>query len=222
MREPRQLLVQNRLALIFRRVQRVEELTQPAADIAPVRPRSLIDQIEKQIALEDSGVISEQAEHQPHHQRVQVIADVPGLIQLPIDCGNELGCVYIDRVLIAEAPHFRADDEREPLNVLGERGESEAPILAFVQIAQFKALKVAQQQKAGAIGLAESVEVGVGLGSGLRQTASRALLLHQQAARPEEIDVAVRRVQLRHLRFEAGDAAAADAEDLKKLVPEGL
>ena len=57
---------------------------------------------------------------------------------------------------------------------------------------------------------------------GLGQIASRALLLNEQDARPEQIDETVAVVELRDVRFIARHATSTHTEDVEELVVEAL
>src|SRR5690606_38511520 len=72
------------------------------------------------------------------------------------------------------------------------------------------------------LGVAQAVEVVAGLGVGAVQVLAAGLVLDQQHALPEQVDVAVLAIELLDPLLETGDALAADAEDLEELVPEGL
>src|SRR5690606_35427663 len=72
------------------------------------------------------------------------------------------------------------------------------------------------------LGVAQAVEVVAGLGVGAVQVLAAGLVLDQQHTLPEQVNVAILAINLLDPLLEAGDALAADAEDVEELVPEGL
>lgn len=82
---------------------------------------------------EDAGVIGEQAKQQPDQQPLQRGAVVGGLERV-VQLAHQFGSDDVDRVLVMEDPFFDPDDEAEGLNVRGQFGESEAGLLAGVEV----------------------------------------------------------------------------------------
>ena len=71
-------------------------------------------------------------------------------------------------------------------------------------------------------GILEAADVGHALRVRLSQILAGGLVFHEQAARPEQIDEAPIAGKLSDRLLEGGDRAPADAEDVEKLIPEGL
>ena len=73
-----------------------------------------------------------------------------------------------------------------------------------------------------ALGVFEAADVSHALGVGLSEVLAGGLVLHEQAARPEQVNKAPVAAELSDRLLERGDGAAADAEDVEEVVPEGL
>ena len=104
----------------------------------------------------------------------------------------------------------------------GQVGERKDGALALIQIVKLEGLKITHQDVAGLVSFGQGVEVFARLPVGSRQIAARAFLLHDQDARPEEVDVAVGIVQTPYVLLIARDGAALDAEDMEKFVVKTL
>lgn len=116
-----------------------------------------------------------------------------------------------------------AGDEAEAVDVLVQFLERkfERRFLAF-QVVQAETGEIGHQQVAWQLGVAQAVEVVAGLGVGAVQVLAAGLVLDQQHTLPEQVNVAILAIELLDPLLEAGDALAADAEDVEELVPEGL
>ena len=87
---------------------------------------------------------------------------------------------------------------------------------------KLKGLEIAHQNVAGSFSFGQGVEVFPRLSVGSFEVAALAFLLHDQDARPEQVDVAVGIIQPPHVLLIARDGAALDAEDMEELVIETL
>ena len=135
---------------------------------------------------------------------------------------DQFGGLDVDRVLIAEGPALHAENEAERLHVARQVHERESGLLPLVQIVKLEGLEVADQDAAGPVPLGQGVEILPGLPIGAGKIAPGALLLDDQDARPEQVDVAVRVVETLYVLFIARDGPALDPEYLKEVVVEAL
>ena len=106
--------------------------------------------------------------------------------------------------------------------MLRQVSEGEAGLLAFVPVEKLERLEVAEKLEAGALPVRQRVEVRAGLLTRGRQVAPGALLLDQQDAGPEQIDVAGGVVEPLDAFLVPRHVAAALAEDLEEVVVEAL
>ena len=106
--------------------------------------------------------------------------------------------------------------------MLGQVGQGEKRAFPLVQVVQLEGLKVADQDVARAVALGQGVEIVPGLAVGAGQITPGALLFDQQHARPEQVNIAGRVVQLLDVFLIAGDGAPPDAEDVKEVVVEAV
>ena len=105
----------------------------------------------------------------------------------------------------------------------GRSASDEAGLLAFVPVEKLERLEVAEKLEAGALPFGQRVEVRAGLFTCSDQVASGALLLDQEDAGPEEIDVAGGVVEpLDAFLVPRHGARRRLAEDLEELVVEAL
>ena len=95
-------------------------------------------------------------------------------------------------------------------------------MLAFVEIVKREALKVADQDVAWPVPFGQGIEILPGLPVGAGQIAARALLLHDQDARPEQVDEPGLVIQLAHMLLVARDGPPPHSENLEERVVEAL
>ena len=188
----------------------------------PSSPVRLFDEIQEDVALEDAGVVREQAKHGPHQEPLQVVPPVAGLEQRVVQLAHQFGGADVDGVLIAECPAPHAEDEAERLDVAGQFLKREADLFAFAEIVKLERLEIADEDVAGALVFGQGVEILPGLPVGLAEIATGALLLDDQDAGPEEIDEAGAVVELGDVVLVAGDRAPPDAEHPEEVVVEAL
>ena len=110
-RETGQILVERPLPPADWRVQDLEELHEPRAEVRAVWSRPFLDELEEDVArLEDPGVVGEQAEDGPYQEQLEVVTPVAGRLQCIVQSRDQLGRVDVDRILVAERPALHADD----------------------------------------------------------------------------------------------------------------
>ena len=99
-------------------------------------------------------------------------------------------------------------------------------VLLRFEIVEGDAGEIGDDQPAGNLAVAPGVLEAADVGHALRvrpsQILAGGLVFHEQAARPEQVNEAPIAGELSDGLLEGGDGAAADAEDVEKLVPEGL
>ena len=100
----------------------------------------------------------------------------------------------------------------------GKVGEGKGGAGSLVQVVEFEGLEIADEDVAGPVAFGQGVEVFARLAVGAREVAARALLLDDEDARPEEVDVAAGVVEAPHVLLVARDGAPPDAEDLEEVV----
>ena len=69
-----------------------------------VLPGAAFDEIQEDAALEDAGVVGEQAEHDPRLEPLKVVPSVAGFEQRVMLLAHRFGGPDVDRVLTAERP----------------------------------------------------------------------------------------------------------------------
>ena len=172
--------------MVFRRVEYLEQLRQPAAEVRSIFLRAVLQKVEENVArLKDAGIIGEQTENDTDEELLEIMARIAGSGQRVVKLTDALGCFDVDRILVAEGALLDAEDETELFYVLGQIGEGEGDFLALVSIEQLKGLKVAEQLIARTVALRQGVEIGARLLASCRQIDPRALLLNEQHPRPE-------------------------------------
>jgi len=92
----------------------------------------------------------------------------------------------------------------------------------FLQVVQFKDLKIADQQVSGELVFLQSREIVQSLSLPSTEIVSCALLFDNKDPFPKQIDEASLVAQQLHGFFVARDTAPAHAENLEKLVVKGL
>ena len=204
-------------------VQHLKELAQPQSRVAAVGVGSLGDECGKDISgIEDAGIVGKQAEHQADEKALQIVPLIAGFLQGIVQLAHYLRGFDVDRILIAESPLPDAKNESEILHVLGKLPQSKTNAGAFFQIVQLERLEIAYQDISGKLMLLKAGKVVQGLFLGAREIPAGTLLLDEEHAFPEQVDEASLVTKFLDGFLEAGDAAARDAENLEKLVVEGL
>ena len=73
-RETGQILIKRPRTPTRRRVQHLEQPSHPGTEIRDIGGRAFLDELKEDVArLEDSGVVGEQAEDDPHEEVLQVV-----------------------------------------------------------------------------------------------------------------------------------------------------
>ena len=208
---------------LFRRIEDLEQLRQYRPDVGAVLARAGLQEIEQDVArLEDTRVVGEQAEDDPHQESLQIVAPVSRVIERIVQPSYQFRGLDVGRVLVAKGPPLHPDDESEVLHVSREIGEGEGHGGTLGEIVQLEGLEVADQNVPGPHVFRQRVEVLPRLAVRGLEVTARTLLLHDQDTRPEEVDEPEAVVELRDVLFVARHAAAAHAEDLEEVVVEAL
>ena len=182
-----------------------------------------LQQVEEDIAwFEDTGIVREQAEHNPHQEPLQVVTPVARFVKRVMQPPDQFGRLDVRRVLVAERPALHPEDEAERLDIARQFRERERDGLPFVKIVQLEGLEVAYQNVAGMVTLEQREQIVDRLAIGFLEVAPGALLLDDQHTRPEQVDESRTIVQLRDMRLVARDGAPTNTEHLEELVIEAL
>ena len=198
-------------------------MRQPRPEIGAVLSRARLDEVEEDVArLEYARVVREQAENDSHQEALQVVAPVARRVESVMQPADQFGGLDVGRVLVAEGPALHAQDKAERLHVGGQVHERESGLLPFVEIVKLEGLEVACQNVARPVLLGQGVEVFPGLTIGEGEIASGTLMLDDQDAGPEQINVTVRVVEPLYVLLVARDGSAPDPEYLEEVVIEAL
>ena len=217
------VLGQRLLAPVQLAVEGAEELLDHRTGVAAVRTGMELDQVVKTVlGLEDARVVGEQAKQQSHQKDFELVAGVAVLLQRIVQFTGGQHCAHIDRVLFADELLAVAGDEVEEVNLLRQLAQREVMHLVVVEVVQLEAPEVADEHVARQLVVAEPREVLLRLSVGAGQVFAAALLLDEQGAFPEQVDVAVARIELLDALLEARHLAALHAEDLEEGIKETL
>ena len=237
--EAGEILVEVPLALLLGRVEDAEEAVEVHAEVGAVG-RGLVFEVKAEgVALEDAGVLGEEAEEDADEEALQIVTAVAAGFDGVVQVAHDGDGFEVDRVLVLELVLFVAGDERESVDVPVELSqgeldggdaelveEREVALVVGLQIVDGDAGEVGEDDVAGDFLLAtladEIADVAEGLGLRLAEVATEALVFDQQDAGPEEVDEAAVAGDLLDRLLKAGHELATQAEDLEELVPEGL
>lgn len=151
------------------------------------------------------------------------MAFVAGGFQRVVQLAHALGGEHVDRVFLFEAAGLIAGDEAELAHVLLQILQRElGGDLAGFQVVQPETLEVADQQVARQLGVGKAMEIITRLRVCAVQILAARLVLDQQHALPQQVDVTVLAVEFLHLLLEVRHPPAADPEHIEKPVPERL
>jgi len=171
--------VEAALAALDRGVEDFEKLGDPLADIAPVFPGSLGDQVVEDVAgLEDARIVRKQAEEQPDKESLKVMPCVTGILERVVQPTHQFRGLDVDGVLVAEGALLDAKNESKCFDLLGQVDELELyRSAAFVEVIKLEVLEIADENVAGQFVLFESREIFQGLLFGSVEIPAGALLL---------------------------------------------
>ena len=218
-----EVLVKIAGAFVFRRIEDLEELGEPPAEVRTVFSRAVLQQIEEDVpGLEDAGIVREEAEDDADQELLQIVSLVAGGFERVVEVAHPFGGLDIDGVLILERALLYAEDETELLHMGGQVFERKGYVLVFVQIVEFERPEIAQQDIARQVGILEAGEVGEGLRFGLPEVAACAFLLHEQDPFPEEVDEAALVAQQFHGFLERRHPPHGHAEYVEEIPVEKL
>ena len=207
----------------FRRIEDLEELGEPSAEVRTVFPRAVLQQIEEDVpGFEDAGIVGEEAEHDADEELLQIVPLVAGGFKRVVELAHPFGGLDVDGVLILERALLYAEDEAELLHMGGQVFERKGYLLSLVPIVQFERLEIADQNVAWPILVAKRIEILAGLIIGFSKVAPRAFLLDYQDARPEQVDKSTGIAQPLHVFLVTGYTAALNPEDPEEAIVETL
>lgn len=111
------MFIQRFKALIVGRVQHLKQIRQPLRKIAPVLCRALFDEVLKLPALENAGVLTEQAKQQPDKIDLQGVAFVTYDLELVMQPSHAFGGLDVYCVLFLERRGLIPGNEAEQPDV---------------------------------------------------------------------------------------------------------
>ena len=187
---------------------------------------------------EDAVVLGKETEEDADKKALEFVPGIAARFQGIVQVAHELRGFEVGGVFGVKLVIRVAGNEREVVDVFVEVGQSEfdarrqtvkerrVGVLFWFKIVEGDAGEIRDDQPAGnlavAPGILEAADVGHALRVRLSQILAGGLVFHEQAARPEQINEAPIAGKLSDRLLEGGDRAAADAEDVEKLIPEGL
>ncbi len=173
--EAAQVLVEIAGTFVFRRIEDLEELGEPSAEVRTVFPRAILQQIKEDIpGFEDTRVVREEAENDTDEELLQIVSLVAGGFEGVVEVAHPFGGLDVDRVLILERAFLYAEDKAELLHMGGQVFERKGYVLSLVQIVQFERLEVTDQNVPRPIPVAKRIEILAGLIVGFGKVAPRA------------------------------------------------
>ncbi|TRW14020.1 hypothetical protein FMM06_09780 [Glacieibacterium frigidum] len=223
-RELAQLVAQQLAAPLGRRVEDVEDLVKPFAQVAAVGRGVGEDILQEDVAgFEDAGVVGEHAEQQADEQAFEVVTVIARRGQRIVEAAHQFGRGDVDRGLAAEILP-PPQHEGEGLDMLGQVGEPEDERRpALFEVEEVPRLEIAGQQIARVIArLLQPGDVVERLAARFAEIEARTFLLDEQHAGPEQVDEAVFLGVQADAVLVGGEAQPVDAEDAEELVVEGL
>ena len=201
----------------------IEKLVKHCADIGTVRRGPRFNQVaEAALGLENACVIREQAEHQAHQVVFERMAGVAVALQRIVEVAHLLDRAHVDWVLLADDMLAIPGDKAEQVDFLVEVLELEVVLLPFVQVVETEARKIGDEHVARQFLFLQAGKIIGGLLVGAVEILAERLVLDEQRALPEQVDVAVLAVDFLDTLFEAGNAPTRYAEHLEERVQERL
>ena len=114
------MLIQVFQELVAGRIQHLKQVPQPLGQIAPIGGGALFDQVLELAALENAGVLGEQAEQQADQIDFQLMARVTDGLELVVQLAHAFGGLDVDRVLLFIGRSLIPGDEAEQPHVFVE------------------------------------------------------------------------------------------------------
>lgn len=219
-RKPAQRVVEVFQPRGFRRVEHVEQLCQLRREIAAVLARLLLDEFGELRALENAGVLGEQAKQQAHQIDFERVAGVADLLQAVVQPRHALYRLGVDRALRRDFLRLITGDEPEQFDVFVQLFQQEFGLRAFDHVVQAEARKVADQHETRQFVFLQSGEIVDGLLVGAIEIFTARFVLNQQVAFPQPVNVTVAVAEFFDLLLETADAPLVDAKDLEEFDPE--
>ena len=217
------VLGQRPLPFVRRPIECGEQGVEHGADVRAVNAGVELDQVGKQVfGLEDAGVVGEQAEQQADEKHLQRVAVVTVTLQGVVQLTHGVGGAAVDRVFVAYSLFAVAGDEVEQVDLAWQVFQREAVHAVLFEVMQLEVPEVTDQDVARQFVVAQARKVVDRLPVGARQILAPTLLLHQQRALPEQVDIAIALVEFFDALLEARHLAALHAKDLEKGVEKTL
>ncbi len=226
------------LALVFGGVEDIEEAGEFGAGIRAIEGGAVFEEELEVLLVEDAGVIGEEAEEQADEKDAEIVPGEAAGVEGIVEAGHDLGGLDVGGVLGVEFLLFVAGDEGEAADVFVEIAEGEDDggglaleqgeigILFGFEVVEGDAFEIRNNEPTRdfffASGIDEAADVFHALGVGFIEVLTSGFLFDEDAAGPEEVDLAPGAGEFFHRFLEGCDGAAFDAEDFEKFVPERL
>ena len=172
----------------------MEYVIEPYAKVGAVRARVVLDQEGEGIAVEEARILGEQAEEDAHQEAFEVVTRVAAVLEHVMQFAKQFDGPDVDRVFDIELMLLVAGNEGEAIDAAIEFIERELGGLILFQIVQREAREIADDHVARDFVVAafvfQRLNVIECLGLGFFQRFAPALVLDQEDALPEAIDVA--------------------------------
>ena len=183
---------------------------------------SLFNIIFELLSIEYAGVFGKQAEQKPHHVEFQRMAAVAGILHLVVQLAHLLGGFDVDRVLRLNFVSLITGDKTKKPRVFVQIFQIKFVLVVFFEIIKSKAGEIRDDNVFGQVALGYAGEIIQRLSVSLVKTLAARFVFDNQHALPEQINVAVFFAELFDRLFKTGHALAGNAEDVKKIIPEGF
>ena len=233
------------LAAVFLRVQHLEKLAELWAKVGAIGGGVILNVELKGARGKNAVVFAEQTEQQTHEKLFQLVTGaargigaVFAFLQGVVQLAHELRCFLVRGVFGIEFVLLVSRDEKEMSDVLVEVREGKLErrrealeqgkvgVLLWLKVVDGDALEIGNDEVARRFLHPSTTGEGADVFHALRvrfaQVFARALVLREQRARPEKINVGPIAGQLFYRFLKAGDSAALDAEDVEKRIPKGF
>ncbi|MFZ2631678.1 MAG: hypothetical protein WA081_15295 [Desulfosalsimonadaceae bacterium] len=209
-------------ALVLGCVQQMKQRGEMVAQIAPVFMGALLQILLKLLALKDAGVVGKQAKQQANQVMFQGVAGIADIFQLVVQAAHALGGLDIDRVLLPDGVGLVSGDKAEKLHLFVQVFQFKIVLGVVFQIVKTEPGEVGNNDVLGQVPLFQAGEIIEGLLMGAVKILAPGFVLDEQHSFPEQINIPVTAVDFLHALFKTSHTAAADAEYMKKLVPESF
>jgi len=233
-----QLLVEVLLPLAGIGVEDAEELFEADTEIGAVGGRPVANEKLEGFLRKDAIVLSKEAEEDADEEAFEFVAGVAAGFERVVEVAHQLRGFEVGGVFGIELVLGVAGNEGEVADVLVEVGQRKlngrrealeqrgVGVLFRFEIVQGDAGEIGDDQPTGnlavAAGVLEAADVGQALRMRLAEIGAGRFVFDEQLAGPEQVNKASVAGEFLDRFLEGGHGAAADAEDVEELVPEGL